>query len=233
MSFKDGEFVKIDYTAKKAADNSFVYTTMEKVAKDSDAFSEETRYIPQLVVLGKNNAIKGVEDAVKGMAVGETKTVQIEPRDAFGERDEKLVNVMRLSDFRERDMNPVPGMQVNIDGRIATVKSVNSGRVIVDMNHPLAGEKLLYEIKVLAKLDADADKVKALAESYSLTPDNVIVEGKAARIRFGEKVEKNADFLVNKAALADAILRFMPNVDKVIAEEEYTRTAPEKEKAAK
>lgn len=225
MSFKDGDFVRIDYTARRATDNSLFFTTMEKVAKDAKVENPDVKYGPQLIVFGKNNAIKGVENAVKGMSVGETRKVELEPKDAFGERDEGLVNIMRVSDFREKDMDPVPGMQVNIDGNIATVKSVNSGRVVVDLNHPLAGEKLVYEIKVLDKIDADPEKVKAIADHYSLKPDEVSVNGKVAKITFGTKVEKNADFLVNKATLAEAVLRYMENIEKVVAEEEYARKA--------
>lgn len=223
MSFKDGDFVRVEYTARRATDNSLVYTTIEKVAKEADLFNPDVRYGPQLVVIGKNNAIRGVENAVKSMSVGENKKVEIEPKDAFGERDEGMVNVMRVADFRERDMNPVPGMQVNIDGTIATIKSVNSGRVVVDLNHPLAGEKLVYEIKVVDKVDADPERIKAVAEHYSLKPDAVSVTGGVAKVTFGEKVEKNADFLVNKSALAEAVLRFMPHVQKVVMEEEYAR----------
>ncbi len=223
MSFKEGDFVRVDYTARRTTDGSLVYTTIEKVAKDGDVFNSEARYGPQLIVVGKNNAIKGVENTVKGMSVGETKKVELEPKDAFGDRDETLVNVMRLSDFREREMDPQPGMQINIDGSIATVKSVNSGRVVVDLNHPLAGEKLVYEITVLNKVDSDPDRVKAVAEHYALKPDGVAVNGNVVKITFGTEVEKNADFLVNKAALAEAVLRYMPNVEKVVAEEEYAR----------
>lgn len=225
MSFKDGDFVRIDYTARRAADNSLVFTTIESVAKEAKVENPDARYGPQLIVFGKNNAIKGVENAVKGMSVGETKKVELEPKDAFGERDEGLVNIMRVSDFRERDMDPVPGMQVNVDGNIATIKSVNSGRVVVDLNHPLAGEKLVYDIKVLDKIDAEPEKVKAIAEHYSLKPDEVEVNGKVVKITFGTKVEKNADFLVNKATLAEAVLRYMENIEKVVAEEEYARKA--------
>ena len=224
VSVKEGEFVKVDYTARRVTDSSLVYTTIEKVAKDAQVNNPDVKYRPQLIVIGKNNAIRGVEDAVKGMSVGETKTVEIEPKNAFGERDEGLVNVMRLSDFRERDMDPQPGMQVNIDGSVATVKSVNSGRVVVDMNHPLAGEKLVYEIKVLEKMDSDQDKVRAIAEHYSLMPDSVAVSGNVAKMTFGTKIEKNADFLVNKATAAEAVLRYMPNMEKVVAEEEYARS---------
>ena len=224
MGFNDGDFVKVEYTARRASDNSLVYTTVEKVAKDEKIYSEETRYGPQLIVLGKQSALKGVEDAVKGMSVGEEKKVEISPSDAFGERDEQMVNVMRVSDFREKDINPYPGMQVNLDGAIATVKSVNSGRVVVDLNHPLAGEKLLYQIKVVEKLDSDADKVKALAEFYSLKPDSVLVEAGTAKVSFGEKVEKNETYLVNKAAFAQAALRYMDKLKKITFQEEYARS---------
>lgn len=223
MSFNDGDFVKVEYTARRSSDNSLVFTTVEKTAKDENAYNSDTKYGPQLVVLGKHSALKGVENAVRGMGVGESKKVTLQPADAFGSRDEQLVNVMRVSDFREKDINPYPGMQVNIDGNIATVKSVNSGRVVVDMNHPLAGETLLYDIKVTEKLDGDADKVKALAEHYSLKPSAVSVSSGVAQIRFDDKIEKNTDYLVNKSALADGILRYMDGVKKVVFEEEYSR----------
>jgi peptidylprolyl isomerase len=230
VSFKDGDFVRVDYTARRVTDNTLVFTTLESVAKSADVADPEIKYGPKLIIIGKKNAIRGLEDAVKGMAVGETKKVEIEPKDAFGDRDEKMVNVMRLSDFRDRDMDPQPGMQVNIDGTLSTIKSVSSGRVIVDMNHPLAGEKLIYEVKVLEKVDGDAGMVKALAENYALKPDSAAVASGIATVKFGEAVEKNADFLVNKATLAEAILRYMPHVQKVLMEEEYGRKKEDEKK---
>ena len=224
MSFNEGDFVKVDYTARRASDGTLVYTTSEKIAKDENVYNAESRYGPQLIVLGQHNAVKGVEDAVRGMSVGLEKKVEVEPREGFGERDEGLVNVMHLSDFKKKDVYPEPGMQVNIDGTIAIVKSVSSGRVVVDMNHPLAGEKLVYDIKVVAKIDSDNDKVRALAEHYSLKPDSVSVSEGKVKIEFGEKVEKNTDYLVNKAALAEAVFRYMPNIAKVAFEEEYARS---------
>lgn len=228
MSFNDGDFVKVDYTARRASDSTIVYTTVEKVAKDENVYNAEGRYGPQLVVLGQSNVVKGVEDAVKAMNVGESRKVEVSPKDGFGERDEGLVNVMHLADFKKKDVYPEPGMQVNIDGTIAIVKSVSSGRVVVDMNHPLAGERLVYHITVVGKVDSDSDKVKALAEHYSLKPSSVSFDGGRARLAFGEQIEKNTDYLVNKAALAEAILRYMPNSSKVVFEEEYGRNSEPK-----
>ena len=68
-------------------------------------------------------------------------------------------------------------------------------------------------------------KVKALAENYSLRPDTIAVSGGVAKIVFGEKVEKNADYLVNKSALADGVLKYMEGIQRVVFEEEYARPA--------
>ncbi len=223
MPFSNGDFVTIDYTARRSSDRSIVYTTIEKTAKDEEVFEEGTKYVPQLVVIGKNNAIKGVEDAVKQMAAGQAKTVEMGPKDAFGERSEELVRVMKLSDFRERDMNPVPGMRVNIDGTTVTIKSVNSGRVVVDANHPLAGEKLTYEITVIKKLESEKEKVESIAEMYSLKPSAIQSENSRVKMSFGKDVNKDADYFINKSALVSAIFRFMENVKGVDIEEQYDR----------
>lgn len=223
MSFSEGDFVKIDYSARRASDNTLVYTTKEDIAKKEGTYSKDDKYGTQLVIVGKNSTIKGVDAAVKGMAVGEEKKVTIEPKDAFGERDERLVNVMHLSDFRNRDIDPKPGLRINIDGNIATVKSVNSGRVMVDANHPLAGETLLYEIKVVSKIDSSKEKVSALAEFYSLAPKSVEVEGGNAKIFFGDEVGKDSDYFVNKANFVDAVWRYLDVLTTVTVMEEYAK----------
>ncbi len=57
---------------------------------------------------------------------------------------------------------PHPLLQVNIDGAVGTVRSVNSGRVVVDFNHPLSGKDVKYTVKVLKKVDDAAAQVSAL-----------------------------------------------------------------------
>src|SRR5690242_17908272 len=99
MSFKDGDFVKIEYTAWRAADNHVVYTTDEKSAKENGVYYENNKYGPQLVVVGKSNIIKGLADELKKMEMNVQKKVEIEPINAFGERDSQLVRVMPNSDF--------------------------------------------------------------------------------------------------------------------------------------
>ncbi len=223
MSFKDGDFIRIEYSAWRVADNKLVYTTDEKAAKEAGVYFETSKYGPQLVVVGKSQIIKGLDSAIRGMSLNEKKKVELDPEQAFGTRDQELVKVMSLSDFKSRNMNPYPGMQLDLDGVIATVKSVNSGRVLVDANHPLAGEKLIYEVKVIAKIDKEEEKVSALAESYSLKPVSVKLEGKNVNVEFDAKTEKNSDYFINKTTFIDALLRYMENFEKVYVKEEYTK----------
>ncbi len=223
MAFKDGDFVRIDYTAWRGADSKLVYTTMRKVAEDSKEVDKDAAYAPQTVVIGKGNVIKGIEEALKGMSVSESKRVEIEPEAAFGAKNQELVKVMPLSDFRKRDIDPYPGMQLDLDGATATIKSVNSGRVIVDANHPLAGEKLVCEIKVLEQVSGDDAKIKALAGNFRLAPDSVSVADGTAKVLFGLAVEKNAAYLVRKSDFVDAVLRYMESIKRVDVEEQYER----------
>ena len=230
MPFSDGDFVRINYSAWRIADNSLTHTTIKKVAEENGTFDKDASYAPQLVIIGKGSIIKGVEDAVRSMSVNESRTVELGPKDAFGERNSDLVKVMPLTDFRKRDIDPYPGMRLDIDNAVATVKSVNSGRVVVDANHPLAGERLRYEITVVEKIEKDAGKVMALAEAFSLNPDSIQISNGVARITFGDKVEKNSRFLVNKADLVSAVMSFMEKVDRVVVEEDYAKPKKEQKK---
>ncbi|MCL5238967.1 MAG: peptidylprolyl isomerase [Candidatus Marsarchaeota archaeon] len=216
----------MDYSAWRVADNKLIYTTMKKVAEDAGEVDEHEKYVPQLLVVGKGNAIKGVENAVRGMNLNETKKVEISPADAFGDRDASLVKVMSTADFRKRDIDPQSGMQLDIDGTTATIKSVNSGRVVVDSNHPLAGEKLLYEIKVLEKVEKDEEKVKAVAAVYDLVPDSVSISGGNVKILFGDRVEKDSRYLINKSDFVNALMRYMDKIEKLSVEEEFVRSKP-------
>lgn len=226
MPFNDGDFVKVDYSAWRAADNRLVYTTVKSVAEKDGSFDSETKYVPQLIVIGKGNAIRGVEETIRKMGQGETKKVELEPEDAFGRRDPGLVKVMSLADFKKRDIDPQPGMQLDIDGTVATIKSVNSGRVVVDSNHPFAGEKMVYEIKVLERIEKDEEKLKAIADTYGLSPDSVSISGATAKVVFGEKVEKDSKYLINKSDFVNATMRYMDKLEKLSVEEDFGRSKP-------
>lgn len=227
MSFNEGDFIKIDYSMFRVSDNSLVRTTDKALAEKNGIYNKDVKYRPQLIVLGKDMSLKGVSNAIKAMNIGEKKKIELEPKDAFGEKDRSLVRIMPLADFKKRDIAPQPGMQIDVDGVIATIKSVNSGRVMVDANHPLAGERLVYEIKVVEKVEKEEEKVKALCELYDLSPEKVEIMEKKVHLRFGPETKKDAYYARNKLDVADALLEYMPSFEKMVVEEEYTKASNE------
>lgn len=223
MVFKDGDFLEVEYSAWTAADNGLISTTDEKKAKDSSIYDEHVRYGPILVVLGSNSVIKGLDRALRETSINETKKMRFKPDEAFGERVPDLVRVMPMAEFRKRDIDPYPGLQVNIDNATAIVKSVNSGRVTVDMNHPYAGQEIIYEIKITRQLTSEKDKIKALGRTYNVEPTDAEVRDKTLHIRFGNEVKKNADYFVGKANLIASAFTYFKDVEKVEVDEEYLR----------
>ncbi|MFH1447333.1 MAG: peptidylprolyl isomerase [Candidatus Micrarchaeota archaeon] len=218
---KDGDFIKIEFVGKKATGEIFD-TNIEQKAKEANVHNPETKYGPSLVVLGKGEIIKGLEKVIVGMEVGESRTIEIMPEDAFGERKQELVRVMPLSEFRKRDMDPHPGMQLQLDNMTAVVKSVTSGRVMVDLNHPLAGHKVIYELKLNDIVEGTEKKAMVLMEHIDIT-GKMTTSGDEVRVHFGPEVEKDSNYLVKKAALADRILGHIPEVVRVKFEEIYER----------
>ncbi|MEM3781730.1 MAG: peptidylprolyl isomerase [Candidatus Micrarchaeaceae archaeon] len=227
MPFSDGDFIKVEYSAWRNADSKLLSTTNEKLARENGIYEEHAAYKPQLVVIGKHDTIKGVEEALRGMSVGEQKKIVVQPKDAFGERDPSLVRIIPLSDFRKRNIEPYPGMRLDIDGIESIVKSVNSGRVVVDENNELAGEALTYELKVVEKVDSEEEKVKAIAERLGIKAKAVSVSGGSARIET-EESEKAEEHEARKGVLPSYVFKYMPNVSRVEILDVYKRPEGQK-----
>lgn len=223
MAFREGEFLEVEYSSWTTADGKMIDTTDEKLAEKNGIKVEGRKYGPVLVVVGKRTVVKGLDDALRGMELNQSKKITLKPEEAFGERNPDIVRIMPLSEFKKRDMNPYPGMRVNIDNVTATVKSINSGRVLVDANHPYAGMEITYEVKVTRLLDQQQDKIKALGRTYEVEPSSVKLDGKSVEIGFGEAVKKDADYFIGRASLIAAIFSYFKDVEKVKVGEEYLR----------
>jgi FKBP-type peptidyl-prolyl cis-trans isomerase 2 len=184
MAVKIGDFIRLSFTGK-LEDGTLFDTTEAQVAKDAKVFDERVNYRPVLLVVGRQQAIRGLDEAVIGMTVGQEKDINLPPEKAFGQKNPDLITVVPASYFSKEQMTPVPGMIVNINNQDGMVKSVGAGRVIVDFNHPLAGRDLRYHIKLVEILEDSAKKIKALFDdtgmtgTASLDKDTVLVNAKA------------------------------------------------------
>ncbi len=154
---KEGDFVKIDFIERVEGK---VWDTSLKDVGEKEGIKKEFK--PILVVIGAGYRLKGLEEALKGKNVGDHFKVELQPKDAYGERNPKLVSLVPMKYFKKNKITPYPGLVVNVDGLYGIVKSVSGGRVIVDFNHPLAGKKVEFEIWIREKIDSKEEKVKEL-----------------------------------------------------------------------
>ncbi|MGC8568286.1 MAG: FKBP-type peptidyl-prolyl cis-trans isomerase [Candidatus Micrarchaeia archaeon] len=229
MPFKDGDFLEVDYTIWDAADNSVISTTDENTAKSSNIYDEHARYKPVLIVLGKPENIKGLDRMLRDMNIGEEKTATFKPSEAFGERDESLVRVVPMANFKANNIKPYPGMPIDIEDMHAVVKSVSAGRVVVDANPPLAGHELTYKVKIIKQLVSNDEKIKAITSEYGVEPSSINDLGNSIKISYNSEVSKNNAYFSGKVSAISYAFALMPEIEKIVVEEEFSN--PNKKEA--
>lgn len=138
MQAKKGDTVRVHYTGKLVSGEQF----------DSSAGREPLEF-----EIGAGMMIKGFDDAVVGMAIGDKKTINIPAAEAYGERSEEMVIDFPRSNFPD-DMTPEVGMQLMMNNSAGqqfpvTIVDVKEDVVILDANHMLAGKELVFDIEMV------------------------------------------------------------------------------------
>ncbi|MCX8049973.1 MAG: peptidylprolyl isomerase [Methylohalobius sp.] len=111
---------------------------------------------------GVGNLIPGLERALEGKVVGDQVNVSIAPEEAYGERNEALIQIVPMWAFEGADKIE-PGMQFQAQtpqgNRILTVVEVQEDQVVVDGNHPLAGETLHFSVEITSVREATEEEL--------------------------------------------------------------------------
>jgi FKBP-type peptidyl-prolyl cis-trans isomerase 2 len=141
------------YIMKQITESSTVTVNYTGKLEDGTVFDSSMKEgrEPLTAVLGKNELIRGFEQGLIGMSEGETKTIEIEAVDAYGEVNDDMFSEVPKENLPEgvkvgemlQGMTPMGPVNV----RIAEVRE-NS--VIVDANHPLAGKKLIFDLEIVS-----------------------------------------------------------------------------------
>jgi FKBP-type peptidyl-prolyl cis-trans isomerase 2 len=138
MKAAKGSTVKVHYTGRLVSGEQF----------DSSAGREPLEF-----EVGAGMMIKGFDDAVVGMIVGDKKTITIAPQDGYGEANPDMIVEFPRDRFPE-DMVPEVGMQLNMSNGSGqnfpvTIVEVKEEAVTLDANHFLAGKDLIFDIEMV------------------------------------------------------------------------------------
>jgi peptidylprolyl isomerase len=135
---KSGDKVKVHYHGK---------------LRNGETFDSSEGREPLEFTVGEGQVIKGFDQGVIGMQVGDKRTVEIEVGDAYGEKNDDMIVEFPKQQFPP-DMKPEVGMQLmmnNGQGQSfpVVVKDISEENVLLDANHPLAGEDLIFDIELV------------------------------------------------------------------------------------
>lgn len=135
---KDGDVVRVHYTGKLTNGEQF----------DSSKGREPLEF-----TVGAGQMIKGFDDAMPGMTVGEKKTINILPGDAYGQKDEQAIIEFPKENI-PKDMKLEVGMQLQLRNENGqpfpvTVAEIKDAVIVLDANHSLAGKELVFDIELM------------------------------------------------------------------------------------
>lgn len=121
--------------------------------KSGELFDSSEGREPLQFTVGQGQVIKGFDDAVVDMKVGDKKTVNIPVEDAYGAKSQEMLVQVPMTDFPP-DVKPEVGMELQMSddqGHVfpVIVAEVKEDSVILDANHPLAGEDLTFDIELV------------------------------------------------------------------------------------
>jgi len=145
---KENDFIKINYVGRTANGEVFDFTQE-----------------PVTIVVGRKHVIAGLDESFLEHEVGDKYVLAIPPEKAFGKRNPKLIKIIPGKEMRKQGIDPKVGQRWSVNGVIGFVRSVTSGRVIIDFNHPLAGKKLTYEVEIIKKVTSIKEQVTELMKT--------------------------------------------------------------------
>jgi len=142
MAVQSGNTIKIHYHGRLS---------------DGTTFDSSTGRSPLEFTVGSGSVIRGFDDGVQGMNVGEKKTIEIPFLQAYGPEDPSMIIEFPLDRLPE-DLKPEIGMQLNMNNAegqqfAVTITDITDENIILNANHPLAGKDLIFDLELVEILD--------------------------------------------------------------------------------
>ncbi|WP_292373330.1 FKBP-type peptidyl-prolyl cis-trans isomerase [Methanosarcina sp. UBA411] len=144
---ENGDIISVDYIGK-LEDGTLFDTSVKEAAIEAGIYNQRRDYKPLTFTVGAGQMIKGFDEGVVGMRVGEEKTLTIPPEEAYGEYREELTREIPVNAV---DFTPEVGMKLITDsGLTGTITEVSENNFVVNFNHELAGKTLIFLVRIVS-----------------------------------------------------------------------------------
>jgi len=193
MKLQNKDFIEIEFTGKTKEGEIFDSNIEEDLKKVNSSLPAK----PFIFCLGEGMFLKGIEEFLIGKELGKYE-IELEPEKAFGKRDTKLIKMIPMKVFKEKQVNPIPGAMFNFDGQQAKIITVSGGRVIVDFNNPLAGKIVIYNIQVLRKVEDQKEQINAFNEFLFKKPFKFEIKDKKIVLEVEKQLTKFVEMFKDK-----------------------------------
>ncbi|RLG97081.1 peptidylprolyl isomerase [Candidatus Bathyarchaeota archaeon] len=214
-----GDFIMVDMTGSSVETGEVFDTSSEETAQAEGLYDEGRTYGSRLVIVGDGYVLRGLDEKLPGTAFEEEVEIEIDPQDAFGERNPDDLETVPYRVLRSKGINPYVGAELEIDGRSAIVRSVGAGRVQVDYNHPLAGRKIVYKLKVVEHITDEKDIMRALLGRRFLGIETKEFKlkktKKKLRIGIPDQIFFGENIQIAKRGVALDLLRYFEDIEEI------------------
>jgi FKBP-type peptidyl-prolyl cis-trans isomerase 2 len=144
---ESGDIISVDYVGK-LEDGTLFDTSVKEAAIEAGIYNQRRDYNPLTFTVGAGQMIKGFDEGVVGMRVGEERTLTIPPEEAYGEYREELAREIPVNAV---DFTPEVGMKLITDsGLTGTITEVSENNFVVNFNHELAGKTLIFLVRIVS-----------------------------------------------------------------------------------
>jgi peptidylprolyl isomerase len=214
-----GDFIMVDMTGSSVETGEVFDTSSEETAQAEGLYEEGRTYGSRLVIVGDGYVLRGLDEKLPGTAFDEEVEIEIDPQDAFGERNPDDLETVPYRVLRSKGINPYVGAELDIDGRSAIVRSAGAGRVQVDYNHPLAGRKIVYKLKVVEHITDEKDIMRALLGRRFLGIETKEFKlkktKKKLRIGIPDQIFFGENIQIAKRGVALDLLRYFEDIEEI------------------
>jgi peptidylprolyl isomerase len=234
LTFKKGQLILLDYTAKIKDSGEIFETTLEDEAKKNSLHEPNVKYMPKLVSIGEGWVLKGLDDALSETTSGDKKTIEVSPDKGFGARDKGKVRMIPLRKLGEDAEKVSVGDTVEIDNKKGIIRYIGSGRVQVDYNHRYAGKTILYDINIKKSLDSDDEKIFEILKSRLPIENEKITytkNGASVDVTIPEEIFRADGLAIIKHFVQTDLFKFVTSLTKVNFVETYENKQTPKPKS--